>query len=71
MDMTSSAVFLQHIDDALKSTAGAMLSQQQFDEVTQLRNEIRELCREGREEEARRVEALAMAIIRQGAPGRD
>lgn len=56
-------VSLRQIDAALNSTAGAMLSLEQFDEVTRLRRSIRELCESGREDEARTAVDAAMAIL--------
>lgn len=56
-------VSLQQIDAALSSTGGAMLSLEQFDDVTRLRHRIRELCESGREEEARAAADAAMAIL--------
>jgi hypothetical protein len=55
---------LKRIDAALSSTAGAMLSLDQFDEITRLRRRIRESCEAGRADEARRAEEMAMAILR-------
>ena len=57
-------ISLKRIDDVLNSTAGAMLSLQQFDEVTRLRRQIRALCEDGHEEEASRAADAAMAILR-------
>lgn len=57
-------ISLKRIDDVLNSTAGAMLALRQFDEVTRLRRQIRELCENGDEAEARRVVEAAMAILR-------
>lgn len=42
---------------------GAMLTLDQFDEVMRLRRQIRQSCEAGREDEARRAEAMAMAIV--------
>ena len=57
-------ISLKRIDDVLNSTAGAMLSLEQFDEVTRLRRHIRELCEDGRDGDARRAVDAAMAILR-------
>ncbi|MGD8810688.1 MAG: hypothetical protein PVG24_13850 [Gammaproteobacteria bacterium] len=62
-DSTFCEVSLNRIDAALSSTAGAMLSLEQFDEVTRLRRRIRELCENGREEEARLAAGAAMTIL--------
>jgi hypothetical protein len=56
-------VSLRKIDAALSSPAGAMLSLDQFDEVTRLRRRIRLCCENGREEEARDAVKAAMAIL--------
>jgi len=56
-------VSLRRIDAALSSPAGAMLSLEQFDEVTRLRRRIRLCCENGREEEARDAAKAAMAIL--------
>jgi hypothetical protein len=55
---------LKRIDAALSSTAGAMLSLDQFDEVTRLRRRIREFCEAGRIDEARQAEEMAMVMLR-------
>lgn len=57
-------VSLRRIDEALNTTAGAMLSLEQFDEVTRLRRSIRGYCENGREDEARAAVEAAMAILR-------
>ncbi len=62
------AALLQNIDAALETAAGAMIPERQFDEVTEMRAEIRRLCEAGRLAEARRLESRAMAIIRQATP---
>jgi hypothetical protein len=54
---------LKRIDTALSSTMGAMLTLDQFDEVMRLRRQIRQSYEAGREDEARRAEAMAMAIV--------
>jgi hypothetical protein len=54
---------LRRIDAALSSTAGAMLSLKQFDEVTRLRRLIRECCEDGREAEAESAVESAMSIL--------
>jgi hypothetical protein len=56
-------VSLRQIDAALSSPAGAMLSLDQFDEVTRLRRQIRSCCESGREDEARDAVKAAMAIL--------
>ena len=56
-------VSLRQIDAALSSPAGAMLSLDQFDEVTRLRHRIRFCCENGREAEARDAAKAAMAIL--------
>jgi len=56
-------VCLRRIDEALNSTAGAMLSLEQFDEVTRLRRRIRDCCENGREAEARHAVEAAIAIL--------
>lgn len=56
-------ISLRRIDEALGSPAGAMLSLDQFDEVTRLRRLIRHCCENGREEEARDAVKAAMAIL--------
>jgi hypothetical protein len=43
---------------------GAMLSLDQFDEVTRLRRLIRQFCEQGRQEEAQAAVDAAMAILR-------
>ena len=55
---------LRMIDEALNSAVGAMLSLDQFDEVTRLRRLIRQFCEEGRESEARSIVDEAMDILR-------
>jgi len=57
-------VSLRKIDAALSSTMGAMLSLDQFDEVTRLRRLIRQFCEQGRQEEAQAAVDAAMAILR-------
>jgi hypothetical protein len=59
---------LKRIDDALSSTMGAMLSLEQFDEVTKLRRIVRECCEAGQEEEARIALTRALQILRRRAP---
>lgn len=59
---------LKRIDDALNSTMGAMLSLDQFDEVTRLRRTVRECCEAGREQEARAALTQALKILRRQAP---
>lgn len=59
---------LKRIDDALNSTLGAMLSLEQFDEVTALRRTVRECCEAGREQEARAALTRALKILRRRAP---
>jgi len=67
-DTDTCAVLLRNIDEAMNTAAGAMIPERQFDEVTELRTAIRELCQEGRLAEARQLESRAMAIIRQATP---
>jgi len=67
-DRDAGAVLLRNIDDALNTAAGAMISERQFDEVAELRTEIRGLCETGRLAEARQLESRAIAIIRQATP---
>lgn len=68
LDRDTCAVLLRNIDEALNTAAGAMISERQFDEVTELRTEIRRHCEAGRLAEARELESQAMAIIRQAVP---
>ena len=63
-DETFCEASLRMIDEALSSAAGAMLSLDQFDEVTRLRRLIRVFCEEGREAEAHSVVDEAMDILR-------
>ena len=56
-------ISLRRIDEALSSPAGAMLSLDQFDEVTRLRRLIRHCWENGREEEARDAVKAAMSIL--------
>ena len=58
------AASLKRIDAALSSTAGAMLSLDQFDEGMRQRRLIRECCEAGHEDDARQAEEKAMAILR-------
>jgi hypothetical protein len=58
---------LRRIDDALSSAVGAMLSLEQFDEVTRLRRIVRECCEAGREREARAALTQALKILRRPA----
>lgn len=67
-DRDTCAVLIRNIDEALNTAAGAMISERQFDEVTELRAAIRRHCEAGRLAEARQLESRAMAIIRQAAP---
>ena len=55
---------LRRIDEALSSTAGAMLSLEEFDQVTALRRRLRALCEAGDEAEAQKVVSAAMEILR-------
>ena len=57
-------ISLRTIDEALNSTAGAMLTLDQFDEVTRLRRSIRKYCENGQEDSARDAVEAAMAILR-------
>jgi hypothetical protein len=68
LDRDTCVALLRNIDEALNTAAGAMMSERQFDEVTELRAEIRGLCETGRLAEARQLESRAMAIIRQATP---
>lgn len=50
------------------SLASVKLTESQRAEVNRLRNEIRRLCEAGKDEEARRVADMALAIIHTGPP---
>lgn len=65
LDRDTCEILLRNIDEAMDTAAGAMISESQFDEVTELRTAIREHCQAGRLAEARKLESRAMAIIRQ------
>ena len=57
---------LRNIDEALAQNP--VLTPEQLEDVRRLRAELQDLSRSGRTDEARRCEALALDIIREGAP---
>ncbi len=54
-------------DRAKQSLAAACLSDAKYADVEKLRQQIRELCRIGENDEAERMEKLAISIIHGGS----
>lgn len=57
---------VRNIDEALAQNPA--LTEKQLDDVRRLRDQLQNLCRSGKVDEAERCERLALMIIREGAP---
>lgn len=60
-------VLLENIDRAMQSLAAARLSDAKYADVEKLRQQIRKLCSIGNDDEAERMEKLAISIIHEGS----
>lgn len=61
---------LERLDHLLDSVEGGMLSAHQREDVERLREQARQQCLAGQENEAERTVALAQMIIKEGPPER-